>query len=374
MIHTFEITRKINKKELDIVLNAFPDKKREFNEKLKESSESKGKMKIFKINKLEIKGGFKHGIKSFHITYCGYKGTYITFSVEPMIMLEGKRTVELFQPTTENVNKLKEAFRQKMIQLLNTLNKELINLEYWDYHRVDYSVNFKFDTCEDKELFFLLVRKTSKRIRSQEKRVKEIPLKYQSIAEGNKSHKKIVYDKYEQIDKEYKKIKVIEKNHLLAEAENIVRFEVQCYSRRIKTIKKNYNLSSNSILNYLSQNISERLLLKEYENFVGSEDFYSLLEVRKIFEEKIQNKEISSLMANKLILYLKLISKSKSYKNAEENFVSGMVLDGEEIKGTMNTLGSYNRKLKEMGINRATIPKDKKIHHFKNPVKGMITL
>jgi len=183
-----------------------------------------------------------------------------------------------------------------MIQLLNTLNKELINLEYWDYHRVDYSVNFKFDTCEDKELFFLLVRKTSKRIRSQEKRVKGIPLKNQSVSEGNGSHKKLIYDKYEQIDKEYKKIKVIEKNHLLAEAENIVRFEVQCYSRRIKTIKKNYNLSSNCILNYLSQNISERLLLKEYENFVGSEDFYSLLEVRKIFEEKIQNKEISSLI------------------------------------------------------------------------------
>ena len=313
------------------------------------------------------------GIKNFAIfrrddNQTGYPAYYATVEIEPLVMIEEKLTVDLFQATPVNVLILRFRFRAVMSRYFN--HESLINLQSWQCRRIDYTFNFRFNNAADKDLFLELTRKTSRHVRKQPRRVRNLALKRQSTAEGNNSVKVIFYDKRKQIDEVYNDIPSSQKQSLLESADNLIRFEVQCLKGRVSSLRRKHRFPDRSILHYLNEDIAKDVLILEYRNSVGLGDFYSFYWAKKRIER-------SSFFANKkqsLVRLLQLIAQARHVSIAKEHFRKGTKIKRTDIivQGSVITFESYLRDLNSLGINPMLIPKERKITHFTNPIVQLL--
>lgn len=183
------------------------------------------------------------GIKDFYVLrrdddQTGYPLYFAVVEIEPLVMLTGELTLDLFCATQDNVRRFQERFCNVMSCYLT--HENLITLEPWQCRRIDYTFNFRFNTSTEKELFLELTRKTSRHVRKQPKRISHLKLNDQSTAEGNHSVKVMFYDKQKQIEETYTDIPVDQKLALLEAADNIIRFEVQCLKGRVLSLKRKH--------------------------------------------------------------------------------------------------------------------------------------
>ena len=314
------------------------------------------------------------GIKDFYVLrrdddQTGDPFYFAIVEIEPLVMLTGELTLDLFCATQENVRLLQERFCDVMSCYLT--HESLVTLDSWQCRRIDYTFNFRFNTSAEKDLFLELTRKTSRHVRKQTKRVTSLKLNKQSTAEGNHSVKVMFYDKQKQIEETYNDIPTDQKLSLLEAADNIIRFEVQCLKGRVLSLKRKHRFADKGILHYLDEDIARDVLISEYSNSVGVSDFYSFYWAKK----KIDESEFSATKKQRLVQLLQLIAQARHVSIAKKQFVKGTKIKRTDIivQGSENTFNNYLRDLNRLGINPMLIPKERRITHFVNPIVQFLT-
>ena len=312
------------------------------------------------------------GIKNFSIFrrddyQTRYPVYYATVEIEPLVLITGSLTVELFRATENNVRQLQDSFHNVMGKYLT--HNSLTNLASWQCSRIDYTTNLRFNSTQDKDLFLELTRKTSRHVRKQPKRIIDLRLNEQSTAEGNSSIKVIFYDKRKQIEETYNDIPPCQQLSLAQASDNLIRFEVQCLRGRVLTIKRKYRFEDRCILRYLSEDIAQDVLISEYKNSVGSCNFYSFYWATK----KIEESAFSAPKKQRLIQFLQLIAQARHVSIAREQFIEGTQIKRTDItvQGSNSTFKNYLRALTDLGINPMLIPKERRVTHFENPISQL---
>lgn len=282
--------------------------------------------------------------------------------IEPQMMLEGKRTINLFHCLPDNIAKLEEVFHEAITNFISEDEyPEFVNLNYWNCSRIDYTQNLMFESDEEASLFLSLSKRTSRYLRRRPVKLKpqdsEEPIdKEQSTAEINKSSKIIFYKKKKQIMESYGGMPQEEMQHLLEDAEGIIRYEVQCKGGKVNSLKRARQLSSRSISHFLSEELANYLLYKSYCETIGRGDFMYL----PMMEKAIKQSGYATRLKNSLIKTEHLIAQSRSIAQGRANFISGdyRVKGLGIIGGTEVTFRTHLNKMAGININPYPIPKD----------------
>ncbi len=293
---------------------------------------------------------------------------YVFIEVDPQVMIISRRTIELFRPDNYHISLLERRFADNM--RVYTTDEKFTQLSNWLCQRIDYTHNFRFNSAENKNLFLELTRKCSNYFRRQDTYISTIPRSEQSTAERNGSVKVIFYDKQEQLEHLYGgnyHVLTDEELSLIEQAENIIRFEVQCYKPRIRNFLNKYNLDSRSILNYLNADIARDILLTEYDRSVGRGEFMYRYRAKKL----IDSSDFRPSTKAKLFQTMQLIAQARHIDSAKNQFIAG----GTRIKrtnivveGSANTFRNRLKHIRSLDLHPVLIPKDRGIPQFTNPI------
>lgn len=360
MVHTFEIIRSISQEDMITALSLFNFDKWKIDKFL---NPNKKRSCISKKISYQLVG-FKQIV--FIKNLIEFAGTqyYCIIRLEPLAFIQEKRTIDIFNCTSENVSRLKTKFYQTMSNFFENRLLFLCILDNWICRRIDYTQNLQFESSEQANLFICLTKKTS-----QYKRTKKLVMKnhslYHSTSEGNKSVKFILYNKHKQIVEHYNDIPQEEKNNLLCVSNGIVRLELQCKKSKVQTIGK--KLNSRCILNYLDEAIANTLINQYYDKAVGYGNFYSFYHAKTIIEKA----SLAPKAKEKLIQILQLIAQARHVDVAKDQFMKGTKIKRTdiEVKGNSSTFSSRLEELAKLNINPMLIPKDMKIKSLLNPIQ-----
>lgn len=366
MIHTFTLIQSLNLDQLNDIIARF-----HFNQL--ECAQLFGNDRFQTVRRVLSTSHQDSGIKHFFVLrrdddQTGCPLYFAILELEPLVMLLGARTVDLFRADPCNVALLQERFQTIMEAYIP--DRWFSSLDSWNCRRIDYTFNFRFDCIHDKLFFLDMTKKTSLHVRRKPKRIFRLKINDQSTAEGNDSVKLLFYDKARQIAETYNNLPMSQQRELMFDAENIVRFEVQCKKGRVLTLQRRYHFPNKNILHYLNEDIAQEILLDEYTKSVGSGNFFSLYWVKK----EINKSNFSAPKKLRLVQLLQLIAQARHVSIAREQFIAGTCIKRTNIivKGSDSTFRHYLHDLEELGINPMLIPKDWKVTHFTNPIEQLV--
>ena len=367
MIHTLELIQEIQPEQIHGIMTGFEFPQCKINKFFKRQGQIFGC--FHKLSRQHPGLGIKQ-ISLFRqedtiAAGCSY---YCLMRVEPQMVLQRERTVDLFMATEENVQALSDNFHTIMNMFIDDDGfPNIVDLAAWDCRRIDYTVNLKFSDDAKARLFLELTKKTSRYSRTTKKVQPGIASKEQSTAEGNGSIKNLLYDKKKQIQETYGGVPDDELQQLIDNADGTIRFELQCKKRKIIGLKNRYGFASRSIINFLNEDIANDLLQKQYRQTVGSGDFYSFYHAQK----RINEAPFGQKKKDNLVNFLRLVAQARHVDAALEQFVAG----GTKIKrmdivveGSRNTFCNRLLDIAFVNINPVLIPKERKVTFLQNPI------
>lgn len=319
-------------------------------------------------------GAVRKGIKNLTMTKCMEQrqgqqpqciGYSFTIRMEPWLFITQIESIDIFECSEDNVGRLAEQFYEFVHGFTeDTAHDFLSNIETWSCRRIDYTHNIVFNEHDrreenqrDAETFYRLSKRTSLHQRTAVKRRRDEKMFVQSTAEGNLSNKAIFYDKRAQIEADFCGMDEDDLDDLMESAENVIRYELQCYKGKIGTIKNKYKLPDRSIVRLLDEGISNELLIKQYEKSVGFGDFYVLHRAKAIIDRSL----LSNSSKTKLYQFMQLVSQARGLDKAREQFVAGTELKNSRehivVQGSANTFRNRIKVLAELNINPVAIPR-----------------
>lgn len=275
---------------------------------------------------------------------------HIYVVINPRLLIDGYETMNLFESTPENIEDLCNTFRSVLLDF--SRDEDFNDLRTWKCHRVDYSHNFYFGSRTAADMFLALTKKTSRYVRRN-----PIPAYEPSTAEGNKSSRVIYYDKAQMIRDTYHDVPEEQMEYLLGCAENLIRFEYQCFTGKASYLKNDNDFENKSIIHYLNDRIAHDLLRKVYRETVGEGDFCTLYYAQK----KIKRSALSDRKKKQLERILQLIAQARSLSKGRAQFIEG----GHQLKrtdivveGCKETFNGYLNDLLPMNLNPVLIPRE----------------
>lgn len=346
LIHTFQINKLLNEIQTINVLTEYYEIK-EIREVLSKFKRGSGVIEL----PLSIPGII---LCSISYTSNGYYRIYLR--VEPQTLIKGRRTIDVFECSTDSVTKLRSA----LDNVIENISSILPYSDRWSVSRIDFTMNL---TSEYVKECVALAKKGKD------------PYQYTDpVNKPGSSYRKsksVILNYYDKFDHVSKKINIDSYDaYLLEEAQNIYRIEVQCLNHnKLKHIRKKFELSSESNLyTYLRSDIAEWAFLSYYDSVIGRADYYSLAAAIKI----VKSKEWNNRKKENVVKWLKLIAQARSISKARQQFVEGTTLDHSTfVKGSLNTFRNYEKACREINVNPVTIPKDWGIKYIPNPVKSI---
>ncbi|MCR5175473.1 MAG: hypothetical protein K6C05_01340 [Anaerovibrio sp.] len=338
------------------------------------------------INRFDIKGyaeidgisAVHKGIKEVTMTKCMEKiagkkknqgnciGYSLRIQIEPWLLITRQPSIELFECTEDNISRLIDVFRDFMAPYVqDTEYAYLADLLKWNCRRIDYTHNIHFKDKRDADTFYRLSKRTSLHQRTKVKRRKDEAMFAQSTAEGNLSNKAVFYDKRAQIEEDYAGMNEDDLDDLMEAAENVIRYEIQCYKGKVSTIKRKYGLPDRSIVRFLDEDIANELLFKRYETSIGYGDFYELSRAKSRimhYDGTLSNNQpITDLMRKRLIQFMQMVAQVRGLDAARQCFQEGCIIKNSKpqilVKGSDNTFLTRIKDLLAMGINPVPIPR-----------------
>lgn len=347
MIHTFELSNIINEQKAIKLLTDYYEPN-EVPDKLDKLKKKKTTLNL----PISISGIILATIALANDEY--YR---IYLRVEPQSLIDGRRTINVFDCSLGSVVRLRAALDKSIVSLSESLSQS----DQWFVSRIDFTKNLTTEYVQEcvalakkgKDLYHY--NDTIDKPGSSYRRSKAVILNY--------------YDKLDHITK------MIDETsfdaHLIDEAKNIFRIEVQCLNyNKLKHIREKFDLPCKSNLyDYLRTDIAEWLIFYYYDKIFGRSDYYSLNEALKIVEATewtIRKKE-------NIQRWLKVIAEAKSVSEAREHFVAGTTIGCTKIpvKGSLNTFRNYEKACKDIRINPVTIPSDWQIDYIPNPINSI---
>ena len=319
----------------------------------------------------------QYGIKVVRVLYMregNIARYYLILQIELNHMLTGERQMQLFQCTPDNLRTLHNNFTTALHDLLPQF-PIYHDMASWNARRIDYTFDFKFPSRNESDLFLELSKHSSRYIRTKLIRDDDLKIKDQSHAEVNKSTKSIFYDKEKQVREVYRGIPNDKFNNLIKGVANTIRFEVQCNSRKINSIKSTSKIPLRRIIYFLREDIAVDLLLKRYHHMVGAGDFWTYYHAEKIINDSDNRPSTKQTLINTL----RMIAQARHIDIARKQFVNGVTLgktkDKIIMQGSVATFDNRVGVLRQVGVNPVLIPRDYStrthITHLANPLSQL---
>ncbi|KZD30939.1 hypothetical protein OCB16_03350 [Bacillus cereus] len=213
-------------------------------------------------------------------------------------------------------------------------------------NRIDYCVNL-FSTNADQYIKLIEKADIPKRF---------APVKaYDSKSKRKKLYKSTYYVKNKSVclnfyDKHYQLLQVKD-DILAANANGIIRFEVQCEKSKLENLCRKHSIS-NSLYHLSNDELSHNILIKYYVQSIGLGDYYTLTKAKEIIHDA-QN--YTNKKKQLMITILNLVSQKKYvWKARKESNICPKKFD--------KTL----KHLTELRINPVTIPSRWKVQSLPN--------
>lgn len=299
--------------------------------------------------------------------YCiqeGQKRYGIDIRLNPNVLVQGRETIH---PISQmDITRLPGAFNNALVSIMRfyEIYGSLPHFNNWDCRRIDYAVDIQ---TQHVDIYVRLLSRC------------DIPSNHYT-AYGEEGSQYLTsgsvtvnfYDKERQLrvrqDDEYSNVT----EEVIDEVRGVLRFEVQCDSRRITYIREQRGFDNRHICNYLSMDIARDTILGYYDRTVGAGDFYSLDEAERIIND---NTSLATRTKSTLIGILELVNQAISIPAAREQYIStgGVCLrrSGRVLQGSRVTFNRNIASLRKLGINPVTIPRRWRISQLSN-LRGLI--
>lgn len=356
MFHTVLLFKKLQGNEYSALFKTLRLYSQKNNERYYEDSKCEG-LYIFQLFR---KSGMIIFLRYKEIN--GFHYHYIEIRMNPKILIENNNYVDVTKQ--EDYKKILKAFKNlfkpirkqfQKIRKYKYLKFMYDSLDYYEVKRIDYCVNIKVPYSE--MLIKLIQRSnvpdTFKIVEIYDEKSKRMKSYESSFYIRNKSVCINCYDKKFQLLHEFSSYSDIE------QAENIIRFEVQCYSTKTNNLKAKYKFKTKSMLNYITYEVCEDILRKYYNKTIGCGDYYTLQEARKIINDK--NFRLDT--KQRMIEVLNLINQKRNVSKAKEEYKNNF--------GTKKEFNTILKKINEIGINPVTIPISWGIACLPNLINGI---
>ena len=307
-----------------------------------------------------------------------FRRYYVKVKITPKVLLN-KDYISI--ANASDIEKIKAAFNNEADKI-STIAE---GFDLYSMNRCDYCANFYLDElkipCTSKQMMKLLKRADIPKIFTEWKKYDPASHRKKSGEDSfylkNKSVNVNCYDKYAQL--------MNDPNHRCQnkeDAENLIRFEVQCKYLKLYAMSKNqmqvetdtessipqfsselemeafyndplhFHKVTLPIANFLSDTISVEVIDKYFRRIVRSGDYYTLAKAKHI----IETSDYSHKKKEKLIKILDATNKCRGIYKAR---LSPM---GKELSDFNLLLHDLDR----LGINPVTIPREWGIEHIPN--------
>lgn len=247
----------------------------------------------------------------------------------------------------------------KQIEVFFGEDSSLTSFFYWHPKRIDYAFSIELDSRSILENYIKLFQRTNIPKRFKEPYIMEQHRRGQREGSFYIMINEYVhinfYDKFDQRVK-----KAIKENEVLViYKRNIIRFEIQCFPRKVNNIKYSKRFESKMLLNFLDPIIAEEVLLKYYEKTIGFGDYYTYSNAIKLIEKS----KFETKIKKEMVELVKLIRQKRNINEAKKEYV-------DEKNKSEDRFYLLIKKLNDYGINPVTIPKSWKVRDgfLPNPI------
>lgn len=249
------------------------------------------------------------------------------------VAMGGEQTPHPFTVTEENKIKLKENFGEFIKEILASRT----DLSRWNVKRIDYTFDIKLPNVGE---YIALLQRGDKphgmHIDNSEQHKGEMEKTHykNSVRYRNKSCTVNIYNKFEeraQIE-EYPP-------PLLEECRDILRVEIQCYRRKIESIKK--IIAGKRFFDYLLSEERQRQIVGYYLSRIGGKGDYCTLD--RAFKQ-VEQSRYSPLAQKQIKQFLTAVNRYKSVWKTR-------------IRYGKDSANPILARLRNLNINPATIPR-----------------
>lgn len=305
--------------------------------------------------------GFRE-ITLIHQTYRPgliYRG--IEIILNPKVMLHPNMIIQ--STTADEIPLIADVFDEKLQLIFGGYRRYLPSFNQWICKRIDYCADVITEHVSDYIRLFQRAKVPNRHFEAKNK------LQGSAYAICG-SMTLNFYNKQDELMKRRmnKKDTRITDEHIHA-ADDMLRIEIQCERNKTNYMKQREGFSNKWIEHFLDPELAQATILNYYDKSIGSGDFYSLYEARKI----INRAELRQNSKQSLLRTLELISQARRMDTARKQFMEGVILEGNgHWQGSGETFDRNVKKLRLLGINPVTIPRSWGIHHLPN-VRPLIT-
>lgn len=298
-----------------------------------------------------------HGFREITMIHQIYRPGMVYRGIEiilnPKVMLHPDMLIQSI--TADEVPLIADVFDEKLQLIFGGYHRYLPSFNHWICKRIDYCADVITEHVSDYIRLFQRSKIPNRHFEAKNK--------FEGSAYAICSSMILnFYNKQDELMKRRMKNTRITEEHVRA-AEGMLRIEVQCERNKTNYIKQREGFSNKWIEHFLNPQLAQSIILNYYDKSIGSGDFYSLYEARKI----INRSEIPQNSKQSLLSTLDLISQARKVDTARKQFMEGIVLEGKgRFQGSGVTFDRNVKKLRSLGINPVTIPRSWGIHHLPN--------
>lgn len=232
----------------------------------------------------------------------------------------------------------------KFIEKLKSIIEEVITLRTYELNlcRIDYHIDLKLSSEEEvKEVFYLLQKHPTKYKYMKQKEVYKSSI---HLSTKCGSYNINFYDKYKQLQEVYG----IKDERF----RNVVRFELQVKSRKLKRLEKEQHIQRN-IKNYFSKPLMEQLYFTTLQDYFYKGDYVTLSKGIEI----INKSNYTQTIKLNLIRFIKSINLI-GITYAKKGF-------------SYNVVNNYINLLNQLGINPICLSDSSKFNKIENLLKQL---
>lgn len=338
MLHTIELTTRVE-------VSIFYALRREFGMQVISASQ---KTEEFR----------NYGFREVQLNSIDINGMIIRLAVirlNTKVLLDNQETILSTQAS--ETHRIAAAFNERKSTIFGDFTNDLPDFDQWTCRRIDYCMDVITEHVSAYVALFQRCKLPSHHYNINIKKKGSSYMKSNSVTLN-------FYDKFDQLEKHLLALDKTMTNKEQNEATNMLRFEIQCQRGKTDYIKRREGFDSKSIEHFLDSSLSNKLILDYYDKSIGTGDFYSLHGARAI----VDRANLQFRTKQTILNTLKLIAKTRSIEKARVQFIEGVDIGGGTIvKGSRKAFNDNIKKIRLLGINPVTIPRNWDITFLPNP-------
>lgn len=225
------------------------------------------------------------GVRAINITKLKNSEKYrVAVEINPVELLEGSASIQLFRCSQENVEALQHALNEVLYSIHSYFS--LTNPK-WRLSRVDYAMQFY---TEYVELYTILESKGP------------IPYRFKSLDKPGSAYRKCKSSRINPYNKGNQLSKSNSPASLKQEAEGVYRFEYQCLEP--KYLYKKYDINRIELFGLFKEDIALAVLKAHHERHIKAGDYYTYNEAAKRIEEIKGKQQQTKLQALEVLRFI----------------------------------------------------------------------